>query len=32
VIIPGFGNMLEEGWQAAAPVLAQRQKPPSSRC
>jgi hypothetical protein len=30
VIIPGFGNMLEEGWQAAAP-LAVRQKPPSSR-
>ena len=26
IIIPGFGNALEEGWQAAAPVLAQRQK------
>jgi len=26
VIIPGFGNMLEEGWQAAAPALAARQK------
>jgi hypothetical protein len=26
VIMPGFGNVLEEGWQAVAPVLAQRQK------
>jgi hypothetical protein len=26
VIIPGFANMLEEGWQAAAPTLAARQK------
>nr|WP_315255387.1 amidohydrolase family protein [uncultured Duganella sp.] len=26
VIIPGFANMLEEGWQAAAPALAARQK------
>lgn len=26
VIIPGFASMLEEGWQAAAPVLAERQK------
>ena len=26
VIIPGFANMLEEGWQGAAPALALRQK------
>ncbi|MRX06763.1 amidohydrolase family protein [Pseudoduganella sp. FT25W] len=26
VIMPGFANMLEEGWQAAAPTLAARQK------
>jgi hypothetical protein len=26
VIMPGFGNMLEEGWQPVAPVLAERQK------
>ncbi|MYM80821.1 amidohydrolase family protein [Duganella sp. FT50W] len=26
VIMPGFANMLEEGWQAAAPALAARQK------
>jgi hypothetical protein len=26
VIIPGFANMLEEGWQSAAPALAARQK------
>ncbi|TFW18315.1 amidohydrolase family protein [Duganella callida] len=26
VIIPGFGNMLEEGWQPAAKLLAERQK------
>lgn len=26
VIIPGFANMLEEGWQAAAPTLAEHQK------
>lgn len=26
VIIPGFGNMLEEGWQAVAPELAKLQK------
>lgn len=26
VIIPGFASMLEEGWQAAAPTLAARQK------
>ncbi|WP_229258761.1 amidohydrolase family protein [Duganella flavida] len=26
VIMPGFGNALEEGWQSAAPVLGQRQK------
>lgn len=31
VIIPGFANMLEEGWQGAAPVLAARQKQAESK-
>ncbi|RFP24659.1 amidohydrolase [Duganella sp. BJB488] len=31
VIIPGFANMLEEGWQGAAPELAVRQKKAESR-
>jgi hypothetical protein len=31
VIIPGFANMLEEGWQAVAPELAARQKTAESR-
>ena len=31
VIIPGFANMLEEGWQGAAPVLAVRQKQAESK-
>ncbi|MYN19263.1 amidohydrolase family protein [Rugamonas sp. FT107W] len=31
VIIPGFANMLEEGWQGAAPELAARQKKAESR-
>ncbi|NVM76058.1 hypothetical protein FHW83_001845 [Duganella sp. SG902] len=26
VIIPGFGSMMEEGWQAAVPALAKAQK------
>lgn len=31
VIIPGFANMLEEGWQAAAPAMAARQKAAESQ-
>ncbi|MYM95556.1 amidohydrolase family protein [Duganella vulcania] len=31
VIIPGFANMLEEGWQGAAPELAVRQKKAENR-
>lgn len=31
VIIPGFANMLEEGWQGAAPALAARQKQAESK-
>ncbi|NGZ87551.1 amidohydrolase family protein [Duganella sp. SAP-35] len=31
VIIPGFANMLEQGWQAAAPELAARQKAAESK-
>jgi hypothetical protein len=31
VIIPGFASMLEEGWQAAAPELAARQKTAESQ-
>jgi len=31
VIIPGFANMLEEGWQAAAPAMAARQKAAESK-
>jgi hypothetical protein len=31
VIIPGFASMLEEGWQAAAPALAARQKAAESQ-
>ncbi len=31
VIIPGFANILEEGWQGAAPQLAVRQKQAESR-
>jgi hypothetical protein len=31
VIIPGFANMLEEGWQSVAPELAARQKAAESK-
>jgi len=31
VIIPGFASMLEEGWQAAAPAMAARQKAAESK-
>ena len=31
VVIPGFGSMLEEGWQGAAPELAKRQKAAEQR-
>ena len=31
IVIPGFGNMLEEGWQAAAPLLAKHQKAAESQ-